>query len=158
MDMAGFQSAPSCGLSLSRSILLSSTFLAFSKFRFSFFLMVSILMLSYPVQSRGTNCKGKNPAPSLWPFGNCTSLFSFVVASAFTYVFSSGFAFSSVNDFMNLPLGVFEFHLIRPRGRPEHQPRSQALSPRSGLILSTFFGSNLVICKMMRPGLRSSCS
>lgn len=59
MDMAGFQSAPSRGLSLSRSILLSSTFLAFSKFRFSFFLMVSILMLSYPVQSRGNQLQRK---------------------------------------------------------------------------------------------------
>lgn len=100
-------------LSLARSILLSSTFLAFSnRFRFSFFLMVSILLRCYPVQNRGNQLQRKESGSlsrALWklhlPFFLCRCI-------RFYICFSSGPAFTSVNDFMNLLLGLFEFHLI----------------------------------------------
>ena len=43
-------------------------------------------------------------------------------------------------------------------GLSEHRPNSCALSPQFGPSLSTFCGSNLVTCKVMRPDFRSRCS
>ena len=43
-------------------------------------------------------------------------------------------------------------------GCPEHRPDSCPLSPRSGPTVWTFFGPNLVPCKVMRPDSRARWS